>query len=352
MKINGKNIVFESSDMPFLKKHGLEAATNMVKEHFKVTDMPFIRDTYQLAAELGLKRKELFSLLRGIDSYYTEIKIPKRSGGVRILHAPRGMLCRAQSRILRIILKNASVSRFASAYVKGKSLACNAAPHVGKKYLLKMDITDFFGSITYLQVISAAFPSGIYPTHIGAMLTKLCTRKECLPQGAPTSPVLSNIVMKNFDEALGNFCEKQGVSYTRYCDDLTFSGDIKLYHVYQKAAKMLGEMGFEVNPKKTRFITNAARQTVTGIVVNDKLSVPREYKRELRQELYYALTYGLYDAAKYRGTAKYYEDEYGFFDTEKYRATLLGKIEYVLSICGETEWLTTARDRLLYYNFK
>lgn len=351
MRINGKNIVFESADMPFLKKYGLDAATDMVKEHFNNTDMPFINDTFQLADELGMKRKELFSLLRNIDSYYEEIKIPKKSGGVRVLHAPRGLLRAAQSGILRM-LRNQPVSRFATAYVTGKSLVCNATPHVGKKYLLKMDITDFFGSITFLKVISAAFPSSVYPKHIGAMLTKLCARNECLPQGAPTSPALSNIVMKNFDEALGNWCEKQGISYTRYCDDLTFSADEKLYHVYSKAASMLFEMGFEVNPLKTHFISNSARQTVTGIVVNDKLSLPREYKRGLRQELHYALTYGLFDAAKHRGTAHFYEDENGVFNLEKYRATLLGKIEYLLSVCGETEWLTTARNRLLYYKFK
>ncbi len=86
----------------------------------------------------------------------------------------------------------------------------------------------FFGSITYLQVISSAFNSKMYPAQIGAILTSLCCKDDVLPQGAPTSSALSNIVMKNFDDILGNWCREKYITYTRYCDDLTFSADIPL----------------------------------------------------------------------------------------------------------------------------
>ncbi len=342
MRLNGKNIVFESSDMPFLKKHGLEAATDLVKEHFNTTNMPFIRDTYQLAGVLGIRRRALFKLLRNINTFYKEISIPKKSGGVRRLFAPCGTLRATQTQILRHILRNGPVSRYATAYVKGKSLADNASPHIGKKYLLKMDITDFFGSITFVQVLSAAFPSTVFPKQIGVMLTELCTRKEALPQGAPTSPAISNLVMKNFDNIMGDWCEKQGISYTRYCDDLTFSSDSSLYHVYEKAASMLASMGFEINKKKTHFVTNAVRQSVTGIVVNEKLSVPRDYKRELRQEIHYALTYGVESALCCLGRAsKTYEAQ------ERYLNTLIGKAEYVLSVEPQNRWFYEAKQKLL-----
>ncbi len=347
MRLNGKHILFEASDMPFLKKHGLREATKMVKEHYNSTAMPFIRDTYQLADALCTNRKILFKLLRRRNSFYKEISIPKKSGGSRQLHAPQGMLRAAQSSILRNILNNAPVSRFATAYIKGKSLSNNALPHVGKRYILKMDITDFFGSITFLQVLSAAFPSAVYPKQIGVMLTELCTRKDVLPQGAPTSPALSNIVMRNFDETIGNWCEKRGISYTRYCDDLTFSSDERLYHVYEKAASLLLSMGFEINKKKTHFVTNAARQSVTGIVVNEKLSVPREYKRALRQELHYVFQYGLENALLHRGEIKYAGHSY--LDCERYRVTLLGRLDYVLGIEPENSHFKEARARLLYH---
>ena len=153
------------------------------------------------------------------------------------------------------------------------------------------------------------------------LLTSLCCYKGALPQGAPTSPALSNLVMRNFDNNIGRWCDKRGIAYTRYCDDMTFSSDKPLYHVYQKVQKMLADMGFELNEKKTRFVTNASRQSVTGLTVNEKVAVSRDYKRRVRQEVYYAL--------KFRETG----------DAEKRR--LIGKISYILQIePGNTQFQT------------
>ena len=116
-----------------------------------------------------------------------------------------------------------------------------------------------------------------------------------LPQGAPTSPALSNLVMRNFDTNMARWCQRRAIVYTQYCDDLTFSADRPLFAVYSKAKNMLAEMGFDLNEAKTHFITNAGRQSVTGLTVNEKVSVPAGYKRSLRQEVYYALRFGLAD---------------------------------------------------------
>ena len=150
---------------------------------------------------------------------------------------------------------------------------------------------------------------------------------EALPQGAPTSPMLSNIAMKNFDDNIGKWCEKRGIVYTRYCDDLTFSSDKPLYHVFSKVKAMLEYDGFEINERKTHFIRSTARQEVTGIVVNEKMSIPREYKRNLRQQVYYAIKYGI------ENTSSDYD-------------SLLGKISYVLQIEPDNEWFKQAFEKL------
>ena len=107
-----------------------------------------------------------------------------------------------------------------------------------------------------------------------------------LPQGAPTSPTISNIIMKDFDNAVGQWCEENKISYTRYCDDLTFSADIPLQNLHFKVCDMLNRWGFEVNESKTKFISNASCQRVTGLTVNEKVTIPKEYKRNLRQEIH------------------------------------------------------------------
>lgn len=344
MRIINNEIQFEKEDKFFLQRYGGSAAKEMFLRHREKTDAPFIRDVTQLCGCIGIRRTTLFKLLRSSKSNYEKITLYKKSGGTRKIYAPCATLKYVQQRILSQILRYMPVSRYATAYVEGRSLRENATPHIAKKYLLKMDITDFFGSITFQQVMSSAFNANYFPKHIGYILTSLCCKDDFLPQGAPTSPCLSNIVMKNFDEAIGSWCEERGISYSRYSDDLTFSADTKLFHVYEKVCSMLGEMGFEVNRKKTKFITNASRQSVTGIVVNEKTSIPREYKRKLRQEIFYVLKYGVEDCIIKREDVKYVEGHY--IDWRRYLAQLQGKVEYVLGVEPDNAWFQKARADL------
>lgn len=258
MKLNKFTVSFEEQDMNFLKEFGIFKASSIVRKHYKKHKTPFIYDTYQLARTIAVPRNMLFELTRCAQKHYKLIMLRKKNGGLRYIHSPDTDLKHAQVQILKKILNNIEVSQYATAYIKGKKLKDNASPHINHKYLLKMDITDFFGSITYLQVISSAFNSKMYPVQIGAMLTSLCCLNDVLPQGAPTSPMLSNIVMKNFDDIIGNWCKEKNITYTRYCDDLTFSADTQLYGVYLKVKDMLERRGFEVNESKTKFISNSA----------------------------------------------------------------------------------------------
>lgn len=327
MKIKNEAVTFEAWDMAFVQKFGPARAADMVLTFLDFNPgLPFLFDTRQLAHFLGTGRKSLFDLLRYTDREYRTVNIKKKNGGGRTLHVPGPKLKQIQSVILRHILNAFPVSLYATAYKEGAQLMDNALPHVGKRYLLKLDITDFFGSIRFDQVYRAAFNANYFPKQIGLMLARLCCRQDVLPQGAPTSPALSNLVMKNFDNNMGAWCARRGISYTRYCDDMTFSSDKPLYHVYEKAKAMLEEMGFQLNEKKTRFVTNANRQSVTGLTVNEKVTVSREYKRNLRQELYYLLRFGDSSVARCQ--------------------CLMGKLNFVLQVEPENRWFRQVKERL------
>lgn len=147
--------------------------------------------------------------------------------------------------------------------------------------------SSFFDSIRYSSVKETAFPEEIYSEQIRILLTMLCYYKDTLPQGAPSSPAITNILMYAFDERVGKWCREREICYTRYCDDLTFSGDFRPEVVVGYVKAELKSCGFLLNQQKTHIQNMGHRQTVTGIVVNEKPNVPENYRRELRQELYY-----------------------------------------------------------------
>ena len=351
MKIEHGKVEFGNSDMFFVKKFGIIEATNMVLDFCSTNKTPFIYDTFQLASFLGIHRATLFLITKHISSHYLNSRIPKRDGSFRELQIPDTLLRSMQYNILSSILNELKPSKYATAYKKGCNINSNAHPHVGKKYLLKMDISDFFGSIRFDQVYSAVFNTRLFPKQIGVMLTELCCYNDSLPQGAPTSPAISNLVMKQFDNNVGAWCEKNGISYTRYCDDMTFSSDEPLGKVYGKVKSMLDEMGFEINKRKTCFVTNHSRQSVTGLTVNEKISVSKDYKRNLRQALYYMFKYGLEGSVTRKKCPEFY-DKNGLFMHQTYYNSLLGRVRYVLSVEPGNIEFRAALEKLTKYNFK
>ena len=340
-------VEFAECDMPFVKKFGLVDATNMVLDYCSVNSTPFIYDAHQLADFFIISPKKLFSTVRNAGDMYFINSIPKSDGTERQLQVPHSFLKSLQTCILKHILYEIPVSKYATAYKPHAKLVDNALPHVNRKYVLKMDITDFFGSITFTKVYSEVFNTTRFSKQVGTMLTTLCCYREYLPQGSPTSPAISNIVMKRFDDYIGEWCEKRGIAYTRYCDDMTFSSDKPLYYVYKKVSKMLEDMGFEVNEKKTHFISDASRQTVTGLTVNDKIAVPKQVKRKLRQELYYARKFGLYDALMHSGDERFFSE--GRPDTFRYFCYLIGKVSYIVQVEPDNEWFRNAFNYLKNY---
>lgn len=138
------------------------------------------------------------------------------------------------------------------------------------------------------------------------------------------------------------WCRDRGIVYTRYCDDMTFSGDFRVSAVYGKVNGFLGAMGFELNQSKTKVLTRHVRQTVTGMVVNDKVQVPLPYRRALRQEVYYCLKYGVKEHLRHRGETAYLA--MGEEGELRYLQSLCGRIGFVLSADPEDKWFRDAAD--------
>lgn len=331
--------------MNFVSKFGPVNATDMVIEFKSRQNLPFIFDTYQLSHFLKISRKELFELTKNCNKMYRNTQIPKKSGGYREISSPKSRLKNVQKIILENILQNIPISEYATAYHQGAKLTDNALPHIGKKYLLKLDLTDFFGHIRFDKIYSCAFNTNYFPKQIGAMLATLCCQDDTLPQGAPTSPTLSNIIMKNFDDNFGAWCSRRNFSYTRYCDDISVSGNTSLYPAFNKAKAWLESMEFETNENKTHFISNANRMSVTGITVNEKLNITSDYKRKLRQEIHYVLKFGFENAILHENLTDFIADN--FVCTRSYYNHLMGKINYILSVEHNNAYFLDARDKLI-----
>ena len=341
MRIDRQDTVhFHPWDLPFVRKFGIREATDMVLDYASQSPLPFLYDTYQLAAFFAISRRKLFDYTKHTDREYRAFPIPKKDGSIRQLYVPSPALKSMQSIILHSILERLPVSPYATAYVRHGTLRKNAAPHVGKRYLLKLDIMDFFGSIPFEQVYTTAFNTRYFPRQIGVMLTSLCCRREVLPQGAPTSPALSNLVLRRFDDYIGCWCHSRNIAYTRYCDDMTFSADVPLGFVYHKVRTLLEDMGYSLNEQKTRFVSCAGRQSVTGLTVNEKVSVPRDYKRRLRQEVYYTLKFGAEGSLARAGRQDFAAEP------RRYEQHLLGQVQYVLQIEPDNRWFRQAAKRL------
>ncbi len=234
----------------------------------------------------------LYAISNNNKKYYTKKYINKKDGTKRELLVPNPFLKNIQKNILKHILYGLKASEYATSYLPNISIKNNAIPHINKKVILKLDIKNFFENITF-EHLYQAMPSNIFPPQIKVLLIKLCTYDDYLPQGAPTSPMLSNLAMKNFDEYIGGYCKEKNISYTRYCDDLTFSGDFNTNKLKNKVESFLNTLGFNLNEKKTQVLRNYSRQLVTGVIVNNKLNTPKSYRKKLRQELYYINKYGL-----------------------------------------------------------
>ncbi len=236
----------------------------------------------ELALRLGLTEAEL----RTLAPRYNSFRVPKRSGGERVIHEPEEALKRVQRLILRRLLKRLRSHAAAHGFERGRSIVTAALPHARRAVVLRMDVQDFFAS-TKAARVESYFGNVGWNAEAAALLARLCTHAGGLPQGAPTSPRLSNLVNFRLDARLSALARASGAAYTRYADDMTFSFDAdereNIVSVIRTAKKILGEEGYRLHTnRKLRVLRRHARQTVAGLVVNDGVRLPRPTRRWLR----------------------------------------------------------------------
>jgi retron-type reverse transcriptase len=284
--------------------------------------------------------------------------VPKKSGGLRTLSAPHKTLAAARQWLLQNIVNKLPAEPAAHGFLAGKSIVSNAAQHVGRAVVINLDLEDFFPTVNFARVRSVFHRAG-YSKAVATILALLCT--ECprrtvqydgktyyvatgprgLPQGACTSPGLSNQVARRLDRRLTGLARKLGLSYTRYADDLSISGPLPvpvtakdgsppaadqrrkhgIGYVLARVRHIVQAEGFRINQKKTRILRQSTAQLVTGIVVNRKPSISRKELRRLRAILHRARREGL--ESQNRAGRKHF------------RAWLEGKIAYVAMVRPE-----------------
>ena len=232
----------------------------------------------------SFKKKKGFRL----NDFYKVFEIKKKSGGKRVIAAPAISLKTLQTALLRL-LGEEEVSFVSTGFRKGKSIKDNAIPHVNKKIVVNIDIKEFFSSTTFNQIVNLTkkFKTFNLSENAANLFSEICCYKGTLPTGAPTSPILSNLILKEFDFIILSFCKKNKITYTRYADDLTFSGnDNSVLSIIRFSETILNNFGYDLEKKKTNIFRKGRRQVVTGIVVNKKINIARATRRKLRAAIH------------------------------------------------------------------
>jgi RNA-directed DNA polymerase len=234
----------------------------------------------------GVSPKLVAAMGKFPERYYRIFDIPKKSGGRRSIEAPRRFIKVFQRWILRHILASEKLSTFVNGFVKGKNIFDNARPHVHGKNLMVVDIENFFPSVKLAKIVDVFEHLG-FPTDVAQQLAALCTINGHLSQGAPTSPTLSNLVFRPIDRELSQLAHTWKCNYTRYADDLAFSGS----RVFKKSDinevhTLLRRYGYSINRVKSRIIGAGGQQIVAGVVVN-RVPQPVRIKRRTWRALFH-----------------------------------------------------------------
>jgi RNA-directed DNA polymerase len=274
--------------------------------------LPILHAAADLASAMGITVGQLrflaFSRRIATISHYVRFQIPKKTGGFRAISAPLPRLKQAQQWILDNILEGVVLHPTAHGFRRGRSIVTNAEPHVGALVVINMDLQDFFPSISYARV-KGIFRSLGYSEAIATILGLICTEPDVteieldgrsyyiaqglrhLPQGAPTSPALTNLLCRRLDRRLDRMAKSRGFIYTRYADDLTFSTTDRqklrdIGNILKGTQGIVTHEGLTIHPDKTRVLRQSQQQEVTGIVVNQQLNIDRATLRRFRATLY------------------------------------------------------------------
>lgn len=290
---------------------------------------------------------------------YELFTIPKKSGGLREINAPIGGLKLIQWKLNQVLQAVYQPKPSVFGFVAGRNIVKNADLHKGQKHVLNLDLQDFFPSIHFGRVMGLFIaPPYERPRDVAKVLAQICCHNTRLPQGAPTSPVVSNMICRKMDSQLQRLASQSRCWYSRYADDLTFSTSLSRFpralaehhpgtgsargiiEIGAKLEQVISNNGFSINTNKVRLHLETFRQEVTGLTVNVKPNVRRNYFRQIRAMLHAWEKFGpdaaerdflsIYDVGKHRGP---------FHQSPSYRRVVRGRIEFLGMVRGHDDGL-------------
>lgn len=306
-----------------------------------------LRNISDICELLNVSQNQLKYILFVRRYNYIEFSIKKKNGGYRKINAPRKDLKQLQRRLLDILCNVYEFKECQQGFMKNKSIITNAQKHIDANYILNIDLKDFFDTINFGRVRGLFLGTPFnFNNEVATILAKIVTTNNRLPQGAPTSPIISNMICYILDNNIEKYCKNYNCNYTRYADDITIS--TRSYRFPKQIARkdlnnniILGnrlikiieeEAGFIINKSKTKFSEKMQRQEVTGIIINEKINIKRIYIRNLRAMLHNCKKNGIDKEAK-----KYFRNSKQSIEilVYKYKAVMEGKLNFLKMVKGE-----------------
>lgn len=300
----------------------------------------------ELADFLKISRQKLTHLLYVVypNNCYNTFEIPKKNGGTRTINAPNDSLKGIQSKLATELEKykedfskeNDIKINISHAFEKHKGIITNAKIHRNKRYVLNIDLQDFFNSFHFGRVCGY-FEKNKYfelPHEVAVVISQLCCYNGVLPQGAPTSPTITNLIFQILDMKILRLAKKYKLDYTRYADDMTFSTNYKGFldtqaDFYENLRSLLSKEGFSINESKTRLQFNNSRQVVTGLIVNKKINIDHSYYKNTRAMAHYLYAHDEFNINGVSSTIEQLEGRFAFINQlDKYNNSIDGKARH------------------------
>lgn len=310
------------------------------------------------ALETDLEKLTYHAISKRSRSLYRTFEIPKKSGGTRIISAPIPFWKKIQRRLAEILLEIYEPKAVVHGFAQKRSVCTNARMHVGRRFILNVDLKDFFPSINFGRV-RGMFLKTPYncPPEVATLLAQICCCNNELPQGAPTSPIISNMLCSTLDSYLRKLASEYNCSYSRYADDITFSTNKNsflphlakkkivdgkdVYYPGEKLITVIEKNGFRINVDKFRLQFKHQRQEVTGLVTNHKLNVLRTYIREIRALLHNWNTKGIDECQLFyeAEVRKKRSPELNHKSIPLFKDYIKGKLDYLRMVRGKNDFI-------------
>nr|WP_199326022.1 reverse transcriptase domain-containing protein [Nostoc parmelioides] len=315
-----------------------------------------LKQASDIADLLGVSYPRLVYHIYVVDpnQRYTTFEIAKKSGGVRQISTPITALKIIQRKLNQVLQAVYEIKPSVHGFVMGKNIVTNAQAHAKKRYVFNIDLKDFFPSINFGRVrgMFMATPYGLHP-EVATVLAQICCHNNQLPQGAPTSPIITNMICAKMDSQLQRLAKECKATYTRYADDITFSTTLPKFprdlayivndeneeklNVGDTLIQIISENGFEVNESKVRLQIKGNHQEVTGLTTNIFPNIDRNYIRQVRAMLHAWAKFGLEDAEKEYQRKHEFRSRFNQKEQHSFKQIILGKIEFIGMVKGKND---------------